>query len=289
LPPRPHIPLQSNEVETRELLKLLDANQLSPSSHQIGIEGHQDSTRPVDRADAEADLEYRRVARMALSVQICGSFVTEQLRLAASAITPEEKEKSLLLAQAAHELSALDREGITDYLCTRVAHHRRHMIRKSTEGMPQMDIQQAIRRLPLSTSDSLIHESAATVIAQTLQHPEGRQLKPIPNFRKIRHDFYKGKSQPQHENVTDSFRPRPNVRKQTHNAFPKAGAAKTFLRKTGNSAPFRTKTRPKIPPAPFKYRNTGRKFGSNAKQLASGSRCDATVGSKSSGGVTTKP
>lgn len=183
-PMQPNVPLSSEGPKLQGLLDFLEAAPLSPTSHKLHKRyGDRRSTIDPPKAERDSDHEYRRAARTALGVRLAWSLLEELVD--ADSIDALTRIKTIgAVLNSFHK----DVDASMDYQVTRAVHHRRNLIDYATLHMPQEDIKQAIRDLPLPTGSSLFHESAADTVEASLRRPEGRQLAAIrsPHYSKRR-------------------------------------------------------------------------------------------------------
>ena len=171
-PLHPHVPLRAEGPKLQKLVSFLEAGCLSPTSHHLR-KGYRDgrATREPSKMDRDVDHEYRRAARSALGIKLAWLFLENITDL-----TTISAQSKLQTFKAVIDVFKKDVDGNMDYQITRAVHHRRNMIQLATQDMPQADVRAAIQDLPLPAGPTLVHESAAVTIEETLQKPEGRQL-----------------------------------------------------------------------------------------------------------------
>jgi hypothetical protein len=174
-PHRPTVPLAVESPHLKALLGFLEADTLSPTSHLLKQEpGANRASREPSKVHREVDAEFRRAARTAMGVEAMALSLDAILRN--PQLPPETKvfQSGLVLDCFRAEIRLN-----TQYQLSRAVHQRRNMIQESTCAMPQPDIREAIQRLPLATGPTLVHESSAEVINQTLMVPASRPLQPL--------------------------------------------------------------------------------------------------------------
>lgn len=229
-PAQPLVPLTFGCEESQRLAGFLQAPPLSPTSHRLRSEGGSRANVEPDKVSRDLDSEYRRVANSSLSVLSAW----ELLSTMAAREFPSPLARRFDVVLRAFER---DVRVLSDYSMIRAVHHRRNMVERSTHPMPQVDVRQAIRDLPLSDGATLVHHSAAQVVEDQLRLPETRRLASLP-------------------------RPRPRSSRTAPGSGSSSGPT-SGMAYPRDQAPVRRPTRPAPPPTPAK--------GSSFRQSASGS------------------
>ena len=252
-PQQPHVPLSSSGPKLQNLLDFLEAAPLSPTSHKIhrGY-GDRRTTREPPKAERDTDHEYRRAARSALGVKLAWSFL-EELSDCGKLDAPTK----IRAMRTVLDTFRKDVDSTMDYQVIRAVHHRRNLIDFATKDMPQDDIRLAIQELPLPTTSTLFHESAAAKVEAVLLRPEGRQLAAIRDREQFRRRFQSAPQTGRHHST---------VRRGTQ-------ATSADKPSPSHQAPSRKPTRPAPPPAPardYKPSTAGKKGkGSSWKSSSS--------------------
>lgn len=232
IPSSPHVPLRSLGGKLQGLLNFLEAPPLSPTSHRLHKRyGDRRATKEPPRHERELDAQYRRIGRASLGLRLAW----ELMRKVLDSVDLTNQASEITLVKHCLEAFTKDADLIMDHQVTRAVHHRRNLIDMATRDMPQEDIRNAIQDLPLPTSTSLFHESAADTVERSLLRPEGRQLasiRPLPKFQG--HRF-----------------PRSDRTQQQQQRKPRPTVASGKPSPT-HQAPTRKRTRPIHPTAPHK-------------------------------------
>lgn len=177
LPSRPLVPLRFDCDETQRLADFFHAPPLSPTSHQLQTDEGSRYTFEPDRVSKVLDSEYRCAAASSLSVLSAWELLSTMA--AKEFPSPLARRFDVVLRTFERDVRAL-----SEYTMLRAVHHRRNMIDRSTAPMPQDDVRHAVRDLPLSDGPTLVHPSAAQVVADQLRLPGSRRLAVIPHLRR---------------------------------------------------------------------------------------------------------